>query len=76
MSTTWRYILSLLGPGSLWGRTREELLHAIERARQDGQTDAAAHLEGMLRSRDEVCFDTPKPYRPARPEIRLRELPR
>lgn len=71
----WHYIASIIGHRSLWGRSRDEMIHAIERAERDGQTDAAGHLRIMLRRRDEVCFDVPLgPVE--RPEIKLRNLPR
>lgn len=50
----WAYITRLLGPGLHWGRTQEELLAAIEKARADGQSDAAEQLEIILDMRNFV----------------------
>jgi hypothetical protein len=72
----YRYITRILGPGLLWGRSRDQLLHAIEQARRDGQEDAAGHLERMLRSRDLVCFDAPPRQMGMRPVIQLRNATR
>jgi hypothetical protein len=55
----WAYILSLLGPGMHWGRTQEELLAAIDRARREGQPAAAEHIEIMLDLRNVVRMDKP-----------------
>jgi len=56
----WAYINSLLGPGSHWGRTQEELQQAIARAEADGQTAAAEHIRFILKLRNSVMFDEPE----------------
>jgi len=53
----WEYIREILGPGLHWGRTQAEFRHAIQRAEQDGQPDAAAHLRIMLSSRNAVMME-------------------
>lgn len=57
----WAYILQLLGPGLHWGRTHEELRAAIDRARADGQEEAAEHLEIILELRDFVMCEEKTP---------------
>lgn len=57
----WAYIRSLLGPGLHWGRTQEELLAAIDRARADGQHDAAEHIEIILGLRNYVMCEEKTP---------------
>lgn len=53
----WAYIYKLLGPGLHWGRTQEELLAAIKRARADGKEDAAEHIEIILEMRNFVMCE-------------------
>lgn len=53
----WDYIRRLIGPGMLWGKTKEELQAAIKTAEAAGQTVAAEHLKRMLARRNEVMFD-------------------
>jgi hypothetical protein len=50
----WSYIHRLLGPGLHWNRTQEELISAIRKAQQDGQHDAAHHIEIILGLRNVV----------------------
>lgn len=57
----WAYIRSLLGPGLHWGRTQEELLAAIDRARADGQHEAAEHIEIILGLRNYVMCEEKTP---------------
>lgn len=57
----WAYIREQLGPGLHWGRTQEELLAAIDRARADGQHDAAEHLEIILERRNFVMCEEKTP---------------
>lgn len=57
----WMYIRSLLGPGLHWGRTQAELLNAIDKARADGQHDAAEHLEIILEMRNFVMCEEKEP---------------
>lgn len=57
----WDYILRLLGPGLHWGRTQEELLAAIQRAREDGQHEAAEHIEIILGLRNYVMCEEKSP---------------
>lgn len=54
---SWRYILSLLGPGLHWSRTQSDLRRAIDRAERDGQHDAAHHLRIILDLRNTVHMD-------------------
>jgi hypothetical protein len=53
----WAYILQILGPGSHWGRTKDELLAAIRRAESDGKPNAAEHLRIILEMRNCVMAD-------------------
>jgi hypothetical protein len=55
----WRYINKLLGPGSHWGRTQQELLDAIAQAEADNMTAAAGHIRIILALRNKVLFETP-----------------
>lgn len=57
----WAYIHRLLGPGLHWGRTQEELHSAIERARAEGQHDAAEHIEIILGLRNFVMCEEETP---------------
>jgi hypothetical protein len=57
----WAYIRSLLGPGLHWSRSQEELLAAIDRARADGERDAAEHLEIILDLRNYVMCEEKTP---------------
>ena len=57
----WAYIRQLLGPGLHWGRTQDELNAAIDRARVDGQHDAAEHLEIILELRNFVMCEEKTP---------------
>lgn len=53
----WAYILKLLGPGTHWGRTQEELLKAAAQAEQEGQPDAAEHIRIIHRLRNRVFME-------------------
>lgn len=55
----WEYINRLLGPGLHWGRTQQELLAAIDRARADREFAAAEHIELILEMRNRVCVERP-----------------
>ncbi len=57
----WAYIRQLLGPGLHWGRTQDELIAAIEKARADGQTEAAEHIEIILEMRNFVMCEEKTP---------------
>lgn len=57
----WAYISSLLGPGLHWGRSQEELLAAVDRARAEGQHEAAEHLEIILGLRNFVMCEEKTP---------------
>jgi len=57
----WAYIRQILGPGLHWGRTQDELHAAIDRARADGQHDAAEHLEIILELRNFVMCEEKTP---------------
>ena len=57
----WAYIRSLLGPGLHWGRSQDELLAAIDRARADKQHAAAEHLEIILELRNFVMCEEKTP---------------
>ncbi len=57
----WAYIRQLLGPGLHWGRTQDELIAAIEKARVDGQTEAAEHIEIILEMRNFVMCEEKTP---------------
>lgn len=57
----WSYIRQLLGPGLHWNRTQEELLAAIDRARAEGQAEAAEHLEIILDMRNFVMCEEKEP---------------
>ncbi len=57
----WAYIRQILGPGLHWGRTQDELLAAIDRARADGQHDAAEHIEIILGLRNFVMCEEKTP---------------
>jgi hypothetical protein len=57
----WAYIRALLGPGLHWGRSQEDLLIAIDRARTDKQHDAAEHLEIILDLRNYVMCEEKAP---------------
>lgn len=56
---TWDRVLRYIGPGLHWGKSREELLAAIDAARAANDPDAVGHIEIILRLRDEVMFDAP-----------------
>ena len=56
----WKYITRLLGPGSHWNRTQQELLDAIERAEIENEPDAAAHIRIILNLRNQVLFESPQ----------------
>lgn len=62
MSEPWAYIRQLLGAGLHWNRTQDELLAAIQRARDDGQHEAAEHIEIILDLRNGVICDEKKPH--------------
>lgn len=57
----WAYIRQLLGPGLHWGRTQDELNAAIDRARAEGQHEAAEHLEIILDMRNFVMCEEKTP---------------
>jgi hypothetical protein len=57
----WAYIRRILGPGLHWGRTQDELLAAIDRARADGQHEAAEHIEIILDMRNFVMCEEKAP---------------
>lgn len=57
----WGYIYELLGPGLHWNRTQEELLAAVDRARAEGQAEAAEHLEIILDMRNFVMCEEKEP---------------
>ena len=57
----WAYIHQLLGPGLHWGRSQQELNTAIQRARADGQHEAAEHLEIILGLRNVVMMEEKTP---------------
>lgn len=59
----WDYIRRLLGPGLHWGRSQAELMSAIERAKSDGQKDAAEHLKIILKMRNDVMCEEKEPRR-------------
>jgi len=58
----WDYIRKLLGPGLHWGRTQQELSSAINRAREDGQYEAAEHLEIIWGLRNYVMCEEKEPH--------------
>jgi hypothetical protein len=58
----WDYIRKLLGPGLHWGRTQEELASAIKRAREDGQHEAAEHIEIIWDLRNYVMCEEKEPH--------------
>jgi len=58
---TWAYKRQLLGPGLHWGRTQQELMTAIDRARADNQHDAAEHIEIILEMRNFVMCEEKTP---------------
>ena len=57
----WAYIRRILGPGLHWGRTQDELLAAIDRARADGEHEAAEHIEIILGLRNFVMCEEKAP---------------
>ena len=57
----WAYIRRILGPGLHWGRTQDELLAAIDRARAEGQHEAAEHIEIILDMRNFVMCEEKTP---------------
>lgn len=57
----WAYIRRILGPGLHWGRTQDELLAAIDRARADGEHEAAEHIEIILDMRNFVMCEEKTP---------------
>lgn len=57
----WAYIYRLLGPGLHWGRSQQELNTAIQRARAEGQHEAAEHLEIILGLRNVVMMEEKTP---------------
>lgn len=57
----WAYIVELLGPGLHWGRSQAELQRAIDRARAEGQHEAAEHLEIILGLRNTVMMEEKSP---------------
>lgn len=59
---TWNYIRRLLGPGLHWGRTQQELMSAIRRAREDNEQEAAEHLEIIWELRNYVMCEEKEPH--------------
>lgn len=57
----WAYIRRILGPGLHWGRTQDELNAAIDRARADGEHEAAEHIEIILDMRNFVMCEEKTP---------------
>lgn len=57
----WAYIYQLLGPGLHWGRSQDELLQAIAKAKADGQHDAAEHIKIILEMRNFVMCEEKEP---------------
>jgi len=57
----WAYILRLLGPGLLWGKSQEQLSRAIAQAHSDNRPEAAEHLQTLLKLRNRVMFEDTKP---------------
>lgn len=56
----WKYIRQLIGPGSHWSRTQQELLDAIAQAEADNMPAAADHIRIILKLRNRVLFETPQ----------------
>ena len=56
----WEYISELLGAGLYWGKSQDELLLAIDRAKAGGRKDAADHLRIILKNRNQVMFEDAK----------------
>lgn len=63
MSELWAYIRGLIGPGLHWSKPQETFLDAIDRAREDGQPEAAHHIEIMLEMRNRVMCEEKTPRR-------------
>lgn len=61
MNNTWSYILNVLGSGLYWGKSQEQIQHAIKQAEKDGQLDAAKHLRIILKERNIVWCEKEKP---------------
>lgn len=57
----WAYIQRVLGSGLYWGKSQEQIQHAIKQAEKDGQTDAAKHLRIILKERNIVWREKEKP---------------
>lgn len=55
----WKLITELLGPGLLWQKTQQQFLTAIQIAEMRGRKDAADHLRGMLKLRNQVMCEKP-----------------
>lgn len=55
----WKLITKLLGPGLLWNKTQQQFLTAITIAERQGRKDAADHLRGMLKLRNQVMCEKP-----------------
>lgn len=53
----WAYIKLLLGPGLHWGKSKEQLQAAIDRAEKENKPEAAEHLRIILKLRNEVMWD-------------------
>lgn len=58
---TWNYIRELLGPGLHWDHSQAKLNAAIDKARADGQHEAAGHLEIILNMRNRVMCEKKEP---------------
>lgn len=56
----WPYIRAILGPGSHWMRSHDDLDRAIARAERDRQLEAADHLRLIQEQIDIVNCDEPK----------------
>lgn len=57
----WWYIRRLLGPGSHWGKSKEELEAAVRQAYAEHMPEAAEHLEIILELRNTVMFEEKEP---------------
>lgn len=57
----WAYIRQLLGPGLHWGKPQSVFLDAIDKAREEGQHDAAEHIEAILDMRNSVMCEEKEP---------------
>jgi len=55
----WQLIVDLLGPGLTWQKSQQEFHQAIAKAEAMNRPDAAEHLRGMLKLRNQVMFEKP-----------------